>query len=72
MHSIKFIRENKELIKDSLLKKQSNINLDELLDVDFKRRALIQEVETFKADKILPSIAILFLVLEWFLASRWL
>ena len=51
MHSIKFIRENKELVKDSLLKKQSDINLDELLDVDFKRRALIQEVETFKADK---------------------
>ena len=29
-------------------------------------------LKTFKADKILPSIAILFLVLEWFLASRWL
>ena len=51
MYSIKFIRENKELVKDSLLKKKSDVNLDEILDIDFKRRALIQEVESLKADR---------------------
>ena len=65
MYSIKFIRENKELVKDSLLKKKSDVNLDEILDIDFKRRALIQEVESLKTaieitdvvfDEIIPII----------------
>ena len=51
MLSIKFIRENQELIKDSLVKKNSDIDLDEILNIDFKRRTLIQEVETLKANK---------------------
>ena len=51
MYSIKFIRDNKELVKASLLKKNSDINLDKILEIDFKRRTLIQEVETLKADR---------------------
>ena len=51
MLSIKFIRENKDLIKESLIKKKSDIDLDEILNIDFKRRTLIQEVETLKANK---------------------
>ena len=51
MHSIKFIRENKSLVQETLLKKKSDIDLDKLLDVDFKRRTLIQEVETLKANR---------------------
>jgi len=51
MYSIKFIRDNKNLVKDSLLKKNSDVNLDEILEIDFKRRTLIQEVETLKADR---------------------
>ena len=51
MHSIKFIRENKALIKETLAKKKSDVDLDSLLDIDFKRRTLIQEVETLKADR---------------------
>ena len=51
MHSIKFIRENKALIQKTLAKKKSDVDLDNLLDIDFKRRALIQEVETLKADR---------------------
>jgi len=51
MLSIKFIRENQELIKESLIKKNSDLDLDEILNIDFKRRTLIQEVETLKANK---------------------
>ena len=51
MLSIKFIRENQELIKKSLIKKNSDVDLDEILNIDFKRRTLIQEVETLKANK---------------------
>ena len=51
MHSIKFIRENKDLVNNTLLNKKSDINLDEILDIDFKRRTLIQEVENLKANR---------------------
>ena len=51
MHSIKFIRENKLLIQETLAKKKSDVDLDSLLDIDFKRRTLIQEVETLKANR---------------------
>jgi len=51
MHSIKFIRDNKDLVKDSLAKKKSDIDIDEILGIDFKRRTLIQEVETLKAER---------------------
>ena len=51
MYSIKFIRDNTELVQNSILKKNSDINLNEILDLDFKRRTLIQEVETLKANR---------------------
>ena len=39
------IRENKEIILDCINQKKSDINLDEILDIDLRRRTLIQEVE---------------------------
>jgi len=51
MHSLKFIRENTNLIKDAISKKKCDIDLDEILGIDFKRRTLIQEVESLKADR---------------------
>jgi len=51
MHSLKFIRENTSLIKDAISKKKCDIDLDEILGIDFKRRTLIQEVESLKADR---------------------
>tara|TARA_B100000614_G_C14174284_1_gene338398 strand:- start:284 stop:493 length:210 start_codon:yes stop_codon:yes gene_type:complete len=51
MHSIKYIRENKEIILDCINQKKSDINLDEILDIDLRRRTLIQEVENLKADR---------------------
>ena len=51
MHSLKFIRENTSLIQDTISKKKCDIDLDEILGIDFKRRTLIQEVESLKADR---------------------
>ena len=51
MHSLKFVRENKKLIQNAISKKKCDINLDEILSIDFKRRTLIQEVESLKADR---------------------
>ena len=51
MHSIKFIRENKEIISNCIRQKKSDINIDDILDLDLKRRTLIQEVENLKAER---------------------
>tara|TARA_A100001011_G_scaffold365420_1_gene417082 strand:+ start:33427 stop:34695 length:1269 start_codon:yes stop_codon:yes gene_type:complete len=51
MHSIKFIRDNKQIISDCIKEKKSDVNIDEILDLDLKRRTLIQEVENLKADR---------------------
>ena len=51
MHSLKFIRENKDLINQTIKAKKCDIDLDELLSIDFKRRTLINEVESLKADR---------------------
>ena len=49
MHSLKFIRENKELISETLKNKKCEIDLEEILGIDYKRRTLIREVEELKA-----------------------
>tara|TARA_B100002052_G_C15886579_1_gene601859 strand:- start:435 stop:1700 length:1266 start_codon:yes stop_codon:yes gene_type:complete len=51
MHSLKFIRENKDLINQTIKAKKCDIDIDEILSIDFKRRTLINEVETLKADR---------------------
>ena len=51
MHSLKFIRENKDLIQKAISKKKCDIDLEDILAVDFKRRTLIQEVEILKAER---------------------
>ena len=51
MHSIKFIRENKEIISNCIRHKKSDINIDDILDLDLKRRTLILEVENLKAER---------------------
>jgi len=51
MLDLKFIRENPDVVKEACRKKQKDINIDELLDLDEKRRKLIKETETLKAQK---------------------
>jgi len=49
MLDIKFIRENADLIKAGAKKKHLEVDIDQLLAVDEKRRGLLSEVETMRA-----------------------
>jgi seryl-tRNA synthetase len=51
MLDIKFIRDNQDNIRKAIKDKNIGLNLDELLDVDAKRRDLLTELEGLKALK---------------------
>ncbi|MDP3902228.1 MAG: serine--tRNA ligase [bacterium] len=49
MLDIKFIRENKDLVKEAARKKCLDFDVEELLEVDSKRLAILREVEDMRA-----------------------
>lgn len=51
MLDIKFIRENVELVKRNCANKNDNSNIDHLVELDVRRRVIIQEVEDLKATR---------------------
>ncbi len=51
MLDLKFIRENKDLIKESIKNRGEKIDIDELLRLDEARRKLLVETETLKAER---------------------
>ena len=51
MLEMRFVRENIELVKENLKKRNSDYNVDELLSFDVKRRELLQEVEVLKEER---------------------
>lgn len=51
MLDIKYIRENSDKVKQGCQKKQINIDIDKLLDIDKKRRELLQKIEKLKAEQ---------------------
>lgn len=51
MLDIKFIRENSEKVKQGCQKKQIKVDIDRLLDVDKKRREILQVIEDMRAQK---------------------
>ena len=51
MLDIKFIRDNKDLVKDGARKKHIDFNVEKLIEVDTQRRELITSVETKKAEQ---------------------
>jgi len=51
MLDIKYIRENKEALKEAIKNKNIVLDLDELLDTDKKRRELISKSETLRAEQ---------------------
>lgn len=51
MLELKFIRENLDLVKDSLKKRNLNLNLDNLIETDDKRRKAQLELEDLRAQK---------------------
>jgi seryl-tRNA synthetase len=51
MLDIKFIRENKDLIKDGARKKHIDFDVDRLISVDAERRELLTSIESRKAEQ---------------------
>ncbi len=51
MLDIKFIRDNPDIVKEAIRKKHVKLNLDELIETDTKRLALLGEVEAMRADQ---------------------
>lgn len=51
MLDIKFIRDNADKVKEAVKNKRIDINIDQLLDLDTKRRDMQTELESFQASK---------------------
>lgn len=51
MLDIKFIRENPQIIEESLRKRNSNFNLDNFLKIDQDRRNLLTKIESLAAEQ---------------------
>lgn len=51
MLDIKFIRENKEIVKEALKNRNLKIDIDELVKLDEERRSLLVETEALKAER---------------------
>jgi len=51
MLDIKFIRENPEQVKQGALNKGANVDIDRILELDEKRRALITRQERLRAEQ---------------------
>ncbi len=51
MLDIKFIRDNQDKVKKAIADKRVDLDLEELLDLDAKRRDLLTELETLQATK---------------------
>jgi len=51
MLDLKFIRENTELVRQAIKNKNEKDNLDQLLELDSKRRELLKQVEELKSQK---------------------
>lgn len=49
MLDMKFVRENPELVMDAMRKRNANVNLDEFLELEKKRRELTLQVEALKS-----------------------
>jgi len=51
MLSLQFIRQNPDIVKDSLSKRGETTTLDDIISLDEKRRLLLQEVENLRAKR---------------------
>jgi len=52
MIALKYIRENKELVKEGIINKNCSIDIDSLLESDLKRREIIQKKELLQSNLI--------------------
>jgi len=51
MLDLKFIRDNRDTVKESIKNRRLNIDIDQMLKVDEERRKLLVEVEALKAER---------------------
>ncbi len=51
MLDIKFIRQNSEKVKEGIAKKQANVNIDRLLELDEEKRQLLSRSESLRAEQ---------------------
>src|SRR4030067_176120 len=51
MLDLKFIRENRERVSSAIKNKHERVSLDQLLELDEKRRALISQTDQFRQDR---------------------
>lgn len=51
MVDLKFIRENADLVRQNCINKNDNTDIDAVLELDSRRRSIIQEVEDLKAQR---------------------
>ena len=58
MLDIKFIRENKDIVKEGIKKKHANVDIDELLALDEKRLSLLSKVEALRGEQNKASLAL--------------
>ena len=58
MLDLKFIRENADLVKEGARKKRVDVDIDQLIELDAKRRQLITQVDELRAEQNTKSKAI--------------
>src|SRR3989338_9390678 len=51
MLDIKFIRQNPEKVKEVIVKKQANIDMDRVLELDEKKREYLQKIENMRSEQ---------------------
>ncbi len=51
MLDIKFIRQNPDIVREAVKNKKANLDVDKLLAADERRRHLLGESESFKAEQ---------------------
>jgi seryl-tRNA synthetase len=58
MLDMKFVRENPKLVEEAMRKRNMDMNLDEFVELEKKRRAMVGEVEALKNERNVASKAI--------------
>ena len=51
MLDVKFIRDNKEIVKEAVKNKKVHVDIEELLEIDKKRRQIMESSESLKAEQ---------------------
>src|SRR3989338_6333559 len=51
MLDINYIRENKELVKENVRKRKSQVDIDQVIELDSKRKELLQRIDEKRAER---------------------